>query len=375
MSQVFLWQDDIQVNLDCEEHLITNGISGICNIDSFVYVTSNGDNTLHAGQILNQDGQLSVKLEPSCVQAIDVASTKDKNLLYVTPDGRVYSVKPNRLDCADSKEEIILEEEASCCSHGYSTPKQRVRVRSVSTTNEGILFVTHDGHLWAQGNHPQIDIKPSDGIKRVSYFQGRCVAAVDCGSNFSIALVQRKSFNNRNHFNNTDSHNEENEDVFVYDCPLCISESSVSLLSQHSMSDICPLGLPVRKFSVDNSTSSTTSKGNFDKKSIDGTTSPSTEDEVLHQCHTCTSKSEISDDVSSPKTILEGDNLSQEKDDENKDKGNEYGAEGEKKNGTFLNTEVARQFLTRQLSWVSSYGNAGEEFFAEYTEGTTRIVR
>lgn len=375
MSQVFLWQDDIQVKLDCDEHLITNGISGICNIDSFLYVTSNGDNTLHFGEILNQDGQLSVKLEPSCIHAIDITCTKDKNLLYVTPDGRVYSVRPNCQNFVDSKEEIILEEEASCCAHGYSTPKQRVRVKSLRATKEGILFVTQNGHLWAQGNHPQINIKPSDGIKRVSYFQGRCVTSIDCGSNFCLALVQRKSFNNVNHINNTDSQNEDNEDVFVYDCPQCISESSVSLLSHHSMSDICPLGLPVRKFSVDNSTSSTTSKGNYDKKSIDGTTSPSTEDELRHQCHTWTSKSEISDDVSSPKTILEGDNLSQDKDDENKDKGIELGAEGEKKNGNFLNTEVARQFLTRQLSWVSSYGNAGEEFLAEYTEGTTRIVR
>lgn len=371
MSQVLLWQDDRPVNLDCDENLITNGISCICVIDGFLCVTANEDYTLHVGQVLEQDGQLSVQLIPSNIQAIDLACTADKKLLYVTGDGRVYSVNPDSLDV---REEIIIEEEASCCVHGHKTPNKRVKIKSVGTTNDGILFVTPNGHLWALGNHPQLGIKASDGVKRVNYFQGRYVAAVGCGSNFSVALVQRKLANNTINLKDISCHSEENEDVFVYDCSKCISESSISLLSHQSLSDICPLGLPLRKSSVDHSTSSTTSKGNNDKKSIDGTTSPSTEDEVVHRCHTCTTNSENSDDVSTPKTTLEGELPIFDKEDE-KVKEHDCDGDAEKKNGIFLNTEVAKQFLTRQLSWVSSYGNAGEEFLAEYTEGTTRIVR
>lgn len=373
MSQVLLWKEDLLVNLDSDKCLITSGISCICNIDSFVCVVSKEDKTLHIGQITENDEQLSLKLEPSNIRAVDLACTVDKKLLYVSTDGRVYSLDPHY---PETKQEICLEEEAKCCIHGHSTPKQRVRVKSVSTSNDGILFVTQNGHLWAQGNHPHLDVKASDGVKRVNYFQGRFVAAVDCGSNFSIALVQHKAVHNIIDVNSTENLSDDHEDVFVYDCPKCISESTISLLSHHSMSDICPLGLPLHKSSLDHSTSSTTSKGNNEKKSIDGTTSPSTEDEVVLKCGTCMTDSENSDDVSSAKgTIGEETVSSSDRGDEAKEKGNDSESEGEKKNGIFLNTEVARQFLTRQLSWVSSYGNAGEEFLAEYTEGTTRIVR
>ncbi|KAK3916569.1 Alsin [Frankliniella fusca] len=371
MSQVLLWRDDHLVNLSCEETLVTGGISSFCIVDSCVCVTSKENGTLHIGQIEGQNEKFSVTLFPSSIHAIDIACTADKKLIYVTRDGRVYSVSPTNLD---SREEIVLEEEASLCIHGHSTPRKRVRVKSVSTSMEGILFVTQNGHLWASGNHPHLDVKSNDGVKRVNYFQGRFVAAVSCGLNFSVALVLRKVLNNIA-ITDTSSQNEDSEDVFVYDCSRCISESSTSLLSHHSMSDICPLGLPLCKTSLDHSTSSTTSRGNCDRKSIDGTTSPSTEDEVLHQCHTCTTHSDQSD-VSSLKMTLEGDkSYTPERDAEAKDKGNESDADREKKNGIFLNTEVARQFLTRQLSWVSSYGNAGEEFLDEYTKGTKRIVR
>lgn len=372
MSQALLWQDDHLVDLKCEETLVTSGISNFCVVESFVCVTSKEDNTLHIGRVEALQEKNSVTLIPSNIHAIDIACTADKKLLYVSPDGRVYSTNPTSLDV---REEIILEEDASCCIHGHSTPRKRVRVKSISTSKEGILFVTQNGHLWALGSHPHLDVQANDGLKRVNYFQGRFVAAVSCGSNFSVALVQRKIVKNVAISNTTSSLNEDSEDVFVYDCSRCISESSTSLLSHHSMSDICPLGLPLRKTSLDHSTSSTTSKGNCDRKSIDGTTSPSTEDEVLHQCHTCTTNSDKSD-VSSPKTTLEADkSFMSEKDVGSRDKDSESEPDGEKKNGIFLNTDVARQFLTRQLSWVSSYGNAGEEFLAEYTEGTTRIVR
>lgn len=41
------------------------------------------------------------------------------------------------------------------------------------------------------------------------------------------------------------------------------------------------------------------------------------------------------------------------------------------KNIIFRNTEVAREFLTRQFSWMS----AGEDYLVEYTEGSTRLIK
>lgn len=371
MSQVLLWQDDILVNLECDESLISHGISCICYVEPFVCVTSKQDGALHIGPIVNSEEQLHVTLTPSNINATDLACSSDKRLLYVTVDGRVFLVSPSNLE---SKEEIVLEEDASCCVHGHSTPRKCCKVKSVKASNDGIFFVTQNGHLWALGNHPHLNIKSSDGVKRVNYFQGRHVVAVDCGSNFCVALVQRKLSSSLPDLNVSNNQSDDNEDVFVHDCPKCISESSTSLLSHHSTSDTCPLGLPVCKSSLDHSTSSTTSKGNNEKISIDGTTSPSTEDELVPRCRTCTPTSDNSDDISSPKTTLEGKKPSANKDEETNEKRADSD-EGERKNSMFLNTEVARQFLTRQLSWVSSYGNAGEEFLAEYTEGTTRIVR
>ncbi|XP_057324785.1 alsin isoform X2 [Microplitis mediator] len=44
----------------------------------------------------------------------------------------------------------------------------------------------------------------------------------------------------------------------------------------------------------------------------------------------------------------------------------------EKKNPIFINTEAARQFLTRQLSWVSSYSNSKED---EYISNPTGLIK
>lgn len=117
----------------------------------------------------------------------------------------------------------------------------------------------------------------------------------------------------------TDSDNDP-DDVFVSNCPQCLSAMRPSSQSLTS-SDTCPMALHPHQYSSDPSITSLTPQ----------THSPTPE---------------------KPSKLVNG-HQTHHRQSETKDES--------KKNVIFINTEAARQFLTRQLSWVSSYGNGKEE--------------
>lgn len=166
-------------------------------------------------------------------------------------------------------------------------------MKAISVNDAGALYVTENGQLWASGDQPQIDIKSAEP-RKVIFFEGRVVAEVVCGANFYAVVLRKLS---RTTKEDTDSENDLEEEVFIKSCPQCLS---ATIPSSGSI------------------TSSDTCAGIHLHDSVSCVSSISKEDNRM------TNGLEKSD------------------------------REKEKKNALFINTEAAKQFLTRQLSWVTT---------------------
>ncbi|KAK9869445.1 hypothetical protein WA026_003200 [Henosepilachna vigintioctopunctata] len=206
--------------------------------------------------------------------------------------------------------EILLIEDY-LCSRGHSGNKCKKKVNKIAVSEYGQLFITEYGDLWASGCMPQIGIN-TDFPKRVNFFLGRVIYSVNIGHDFAIAVVSKTK--------NEDFGSEE-EEVFFTNCPQCLSTSQMtSPASNVSISEITPLGVKVQG-SYDIETTSTSSKNDSTSSS-----SGKTNDDEIHV----------------------------------------------EKNILFRNTEAARDFLSKQISRMSS---AGEEYLVECTEKPTRIIK
>lgn len=202
--------------------------------------------------------------------------------------------------------------------------------------------MTESGQLWASGNQSQIDINSIEP-KKVKFFEGRTVSTVSCGSNFNVVAVRKTTKALKD---DTDSENELEGEVFVDSCPQCLNTMLLSPTSLTS-SDTCPIGLNAQQFSEDHSTNSISALSIASKEQDTSFTEASKKEQM----------SEI---------VENGEICSNNPTDNGKE---------EKKNVIFINTEAARQFLTRQLSWVSSYGSVKEDIPLENIEKPTGLIK
>ncbi|XP_029056491.2 alsin [Osmia bicornis bicornis] len=303
----------------------------------FVATTSN---SLYYGEVaFLENSPPTLVFKRAQFEVVDIASNSDY-LFIVDNNGHVLKVNPQDMSIVDT---IILKEEVKCCRHGYRQENEIVKVKSIAVSNQAALFVTESGQLWASGNQSQIDINSTEP-KKVRFFEGRTVSAVACGSNFNVVAVRKTAKSMKD---DTDSENELEEEVFVNSCPQCLNAISLSPTSLTS-SDTCPIGLHAHQFSEDRSTNSISALSIASKEH--DTVSPI--DAVKKDEH--------------PEIIENGELCSNNPVDSEKE---------EKKNVIFINTEAARQFLTRQLSWVSSYGSVKEDIPLENVEKPTRLIK
>lgn len=373
-----MWYGLDKLALTFEPSDLPKDIIKVCKINRHVFALTNSNNIYHSEVELN--GENKVIFTNTNISAIDIACN-NKILYFVSDNGQVFKADPEDLD---SKEEIILKEDAKCCSHGYKTSGHRVKVKTIAAEECNCLYVTESGQLWVSGNQPKLG-RYKEIPQKVTFFEKRYVISVACGANFSIALAYKPG-----HYvpdkGNSDT-DDDNEDVFVSDCPLCISSPT----SQQSPSETCPLGLHVQQTSDEHCSTSSTSKGNTaeDKRSTDDSTSASTDEktdgkdehsDAEKKAHGHSGGDHPTDESS--QNFMEGSqNASRTvktiRSDEN-ESNSEFMKE-EKKNEFFISTEAARQFLTRQLSWVSGYGGGAGEDLVECAEASlalpSRIIK
>ncbi|XP_031843534.1 amyotrophic lateral sclerosis 2 [Nomia melanderi] len=316
-----------------------NGI--ICKLVTIkdrIFVMTTSNNLYHGEVSFMENSPPTIIFKRAQFDVFDVASNSE-HLFIVDNNGYVLKINPQDMSIIDI---IILKKEIKCCSHGYREENEVLKIKSIAVNDQTALFVTEEGQLWATGNQLQIDINSTEP-KKVKFFEGRTVSTVSCGSNFNVVAVRRTPKTMKD---DTDSENDV-EDVFVNSCPQCLNTVLISPTSVTS-SDTCPVGLHAQHFSEDRSSTSTSALSIASKE------------------YDPVSPSEITKAEHTSKISGNGEQCSNNTTNSDKE---------EKKSVIFINTEAARQFLTRQLSWVSSYGSVKEDIPLESIEKPTRLIK
>ncbi|KAG7208800.1 hypothetical protein KM043_014993 [Ampulex compressa] len=317
-----------------------NGI--ICKlvtIKDHIFVATTTNNLYHGEVLLSEESAPTLTFKRAQFDVIDIASNSE-HLFIINNYGHVLKVNPQDLTVVDT---IILKEDVKCCSHGYKQENEVVKVKSIAVSDYAALFVTENGQLWASGTQPQIDINSVEP-KKVTFFEGRTVSEVACGTNFNVVTVRKTTKAIKD---DTDSENELEEEVFINSCPQCLNNVLMSPTSLTS-SDTCPTGPHMQQFSEDHSTNSISALS------------------IASRDHDGPSFTEILKKEYPTNAMQNGDQYLSNPVDPNKD---------EKKNVIFINTEAARHFLTRQLSWVSSYGSGKEDIPLEGMDKPSRLIK
>lgn len=348
MDHLHFWNGIKHIELSSENNLIDRPLK-IVVIENQIFILSYNHNLYRANvtECLKFEKLLGIS-------AIDITSNNGY-LLYVDTHGQVFKYD---FKC-DTRQEIIVKENSESCTHGHKTPNRKVKIKSIVGGGFGILYISEGGQLWASGLMPQLNVDSLVPVK-VTFFEGRSVYRATIGDNFGI-IVCRKTVCD----DDTDS---ENEDVFISGCAECSANTRLSTpVSQLSTGDICPFGVQVSKSSEDTSSTSAAQSDKSGKlQNLTEDSSSSNEDSELTKIHFNENKS--NHNVSSVLENKETENSVKVK---NSKLVSGSKTEEEKQNMIFINTEAAKQFLTKQLSWVS----AGEDYLVECTEKPTRIIK
>ncbi|XP_063838973.1 alsin [Ostrinia nubilalis] len=352
MSQHKFWKGITPLNISSSQQ-VPEKIVKLCSLGSDFIVLGNDHGLYHCD--IEEDCLVFRKI--GGISAIDISYHGD--VLYVIDvHGRIYKTNST----FKSKEEIVVKEDAKCCPHGFKSSSYKVRFRNVVSSDFGQLFISSDGQLWGCGVMPQIGLDTSS-IKKVLFFEGRTVYSASVGQNFA-AVIARKNVKRSGNCD-TESDNDD-EEVFASNCSQCQTIIGLaSPASVPSLSETCPLGVQISKSSEDSSsTTAPQTDVHVDAHSFTEDSSPSSEESKIARSNATEKITDIEPDSVETK--------SHDDDDESTEKDNASTHEStEKINNIFINTDAARQFLSRQLSWVS----AGEDYLVEYTEKPTRIIK
>ncbi|XP_041968889.1 alsin [Aricia agestis] len=348
MSQHKFWKGITPLKIQSNQ-LVPEKIVKICSLDKDFIVLGN-DHGLYYCEIIEEE--LTFK-KISGISAIDISFHND--ILYIIDvHGRLYKTNST----FKNKEELVVKEDSKCCPHGFKSSSYKVKFRNVVTSDFGQLFISSDGHLWGSGTMPQIGLE-SVSIKKVPFFEGRTVYSASVGQNFA-AVIARKNVKQSNC--DTDSDNDD-EEVFASNCSQCQTIIGLaSPASVPSLSETCPLGVHISKSSEESSsTTAPQTDLHVDAHSLSEDSSPSSEESKVAMC-----------DVVKNNDGADHDKVNDEANSQDGNQENDENvSDSEKVNNIFINTDAARQFLSRQLSWVS----AGEDYIVEYTEKPTRIIK
>ena len=260
---------------------------------------------------LKQDG-LSGKLQElalTCQCVVGVACTFT-HTFFVTDRGRVLR---SALTSPEKVEELTIKKPELCCPHGVTEEGEKLIVREVAANFKHILLISDSGKIWA------IDEAKSSQPELLQSFKNNIPVSISCGSNFSVTLTQDhlhvdddKSSKSNDSLDGTmvsKSSADSGCHSFVSSCPQCREESLLSLQN---------LSLLDR---------------NGDQIRMDGDAKNMTKDSLAQVCWS------------------KADHLVRQ-------------------SALLLNSDAAKQFLTRQLSWVTGSAESGDEGVFSSNDGT-----
>ena len=181
------------------------------------------------------------------VKFVRDATIYKNQVIFLTEYGEVISQPLEGGEC----QTLQVLQPKKTCSHGQEEKGKRVRIKSVTAGINHILFLSFQDELWAQGKGPALGLftnKIDNEITnpaRIDFFKGRRVLQMEAGSYFTVALVETLSSSQQNSPNDTDQ--LPDFDSCVRSCELCRKETGDRILFDDDHLDKCPLGLGVRK--------------------------------------------------------------------------------------------------------------------------------
>ncbi|KAJ8681235.1 hypothetical protein QAD02_017022 [Eretmocerus hayati] len=314
----------------------------LVNVGNHVFLATSGHAVYH-GQVQEADG--TSKVEPPFLEltrtqlsAVDLSSNS-KFVFLVTTDGRVLKAQPDDLTVIDT---IVLKEDFKYCSHGCRLDNHVTKVAKIAVNDDAALFMTETGQLWASGDLPQIDIK-SQEPHYVAFFEEKIVLDLACGSNFYVVLVRKKSKSGKN---DTDSE-DGSEEVFVRSCTQCLNNTAPSPRSLASSDAGHPV-TNIHQLSEAHSLNSLSAISSMSREDV-----PSMSGEESTKLNQLSAKNE--DEIISTVGSLE--------------------KEEKKNNPLMINTEAAKQFFSRQLSWVSSYNTSKDDIPLDNIDNSANLIK
>lgn len=342
MKGIHLWKGSSKLQKITEAGAVFGHLKPLkiqSGVDSIVMLDSSQN--IWVGKI---SLDLKIQFESVYISAHDFICV-GKHIYFVNGDGKVFKSDLTNMDIIS---EVVLFEDANSCPHGNSTCSQHISVKYIAIGTMGILFISNKGHLWAFGEQPQLNVIKECGPTKVSFFEGRNIISANSGKDFSAIITHKRDCISYTTIKDDFKDNESTNNC-VTSCQQCMNENILPLSPQNCF-DTCPLGLPSNSPSSSTPTSKNNTIASEEINDADCVISSSTEED---SCLAIKNK-EYHDEIN-----------------ENND---HFEVKVEKIDGIGLlhiNTESARQFLTRQLSWVSS---GGEELLAEVSV-PTKIIK
>lgn len=360
--------------------------------ETTVFVTAGG--RLYIGHYngLERGNLKQVELGSRCVCD---ATVYRGQVVFVTDAGEVFT---RDLEGSEVHSLPVLEPKKTC-THGQEEKGRKVRVRSVAAGYDHILFLSAQDEIWVQGRGPALGLftnKTENEITnpaRVDFFKGRRIMQIEAGAYFTVALVE--ALPPVHHDPTAESDNLPDFDSYVRSCELCRKETGDRVLFEDAGEfDKCPLGLAVRKdyFTPDRRSdllspapSSVNMDGRSSRNSVvheDGESSDYVPDDLDR------TSGEVSCDgtaLNTPVDLRTGIELkdmtrvhkqSDGSDFEVVDCNDDETEIGEEPCGRkfstggssslFINADAARQFISRQLSWMTATSVEQGECVADY---------
>ncbi|XP_063871928.1 alsin-like isoform X4 [Scylla paramamosain] len=356
--------------------------------DTTVFVTAGG--RLYIGQYTGHErGSLKqVELGSRCVR--DAAVYRGQ-VVFVTDAGEVFT---RDLAGGEVRSLPVLEPKKTC-THGQEEKGRKVRVRAVAAGTDHILFLSAQDEIWVQGCGPALGLftnKTENEITnpaRVDFFKGRRVLQVEAGAYFTVALVEALPPVHSDP--SADGDHIPDYDSFVRSCEQCRRETGDRVLFEEADDGFekCPLGLAVRKDygSHDHRSdllSPAPSSVNMDGRSSrnsafheDGESSDCVADDLdptsgeascngtaLNTPVESHSGIELREMARQHKQSVGSDfevvDCGEDEADGSEDGTRRKGSSGGPGSSLFINADAARQFISRQLSWMTTNVDPGE---------------
>ena len=177
-ANVIAWEEgDPAQTLLAPEQALTAVVSS--RLGQVFFLTEDGRVYLST---LKQDG-LSGKLQElalPCQTVVGIACNST-HIIFVTDRARVLR---SELETPEKVEELAIKEPSLCCPHGVMEDGGRLFVREVASHSKSLLFISDSGKIWT------VDETKSLQPDKLPALENKLPISIMCGSNFSVALIQ-----------------------------------------------------------------------------------------------------------------------------------------------------------------------------------------